>query len=192
MELRRRRLILVATIVAIAPGIVLLLRPRRPSLGETLPQAEGLVLYEGLPHQMYEEDAYRAEVSSAKTIQLAGYPFYQTPLTLRGEDLKSLRAMLEDGDLLDEFTGEKKCGGFHPDYAVEWSSGGETFRVFLCFGCGEALVEGPRGKVERYDLVRGKREGLIELLKKQRKNRPPHERFGPLAAQPTRAMRHFR
>ena len=59
------------------------------------------------------------------TIQLSGFKFYREPLGLKDEDVRTLRGLLGNSSTYRSYSGEKKCGGFHPDYAVEWSSNGE-------------------------------------------------------------------
>jgi hypothetical protein len=67
--------------------------------------------------------------------------------------------------------GEKKCGGFHPDYAVEWSVGRDRYRALICFGCEEVKLFGPALE-SRNDLDRTAYKRLEELLKPYQKNRP--------------------
>jgi hypothetical protein len=136
---------------------------------------------------MYEEEAFQEELKTKQTMQLSGFPFYREPLGLKDEDVGTLRRLLGDRSTYQSYSGEKKCGGFHPDYAVEWSSEGKVYRCLICFGCSEARFDGPQGQTS-YDLRseehgRDQRMRVLDLLKAYRKNRPPHERFGlgPLA-----------
>jgi hypothetical protein len=46
-------------------------------------QADKVVLYEGLPHQMFESRALEQERRTKAVQDLNGYPFYQEPLTLK-------------------------------------------------------------------------------------------------------------
>ncbi len=69
-----------------------------------------------------------------------------------------------------EFSGEKKCGGFHPDFAVEWQIGTAKYQALICFGCGEVKLFGP-GYESRYDFHS---ETIEKILKKYNKNRPAH------------------
>jgi hypothetical protein len=149
---------------------------------DTVRHADRLTLYEGLPHPTYEEEAFREELKTKQTIQLSGFPFYRETLDLKVEDAKTLRGLLGDKRTYQPYRGEKKCGAFHPDYAVEWSSGGQVYRCLICFGCSEARFDGPKGQ-SFHDLRyeghgRDRRMRLLDLLKTYRKHRPPHERFG--------------
>ena len=46
---------------------------------------------------------------------------------------------------------EKKCGGFHADFVIEWYRGQERYQAFICFGCCELKLLGPGINV-LYDL----------------------------------------
>jgi hypothetical protein len=136
------------------------------------PDPDKIVLYEGLPRQDYEPERF-AEDSKKPTILKGGFPFYQEPLTLKETDAKTLGKMLAHADMFQPFGGEKKCGGFHPDYAiVVWSKGEET-TYLICLGCGEAKVSRPDGSQARYDLGRDPaKPSLRAILKPYQKNRP--------------------
>jgi hypothetical protein len=162
-----------------------------PQVYDSVRHTDRLTVCEGLPHPMYEEETFQEELRTKPTIQLSGFPFYREPLDLKPEDIRALRGLLGDRSTYRPYSGEKKCGGFHPDYAVEWSAQGRVYRCLICFGCFEARFEGPQGESYLHDLrreVHGRevRMRLLDVLKVYRKNRPPHERFGigPLASAP--------
>ena len=138
----------------------------------TISAATDLVLYEGLPHQFYEPTSLAKERASKPTRDVAEYPFYREPLELKAEDAALLRALLADRRTTAPFQGEKKCGGFHPDYAVSWTSGDVPRAALICFGCFEVLVSG-RGGRTRYDLRQDAYKRLKSLLTPYVKNRPP-------------------
>ncbi len=162
-----RSIILVASL-----GLVLSGCSGAPPETATLKQADRLVLYEGLPHQMYESQALAAEKKSKPTVTLHGFPFYRETLDLKPGDGARLEALLSDRHTFAPYSGEKKCGGFHPDYAVEWSAGGQTYHALICFGCFEAKVYGPkRGSI--YDVGADVQKQFKDLLTPYRKNRPP-------------------
>ncbi|MEI8379822.1 MAG: hypothetical protein WCJ09_06825 [Planctomycetota bacterium] len=39
------------------------------------------------------------------------------------------------------------CGGFHPDWCVEFIAGQDVYQVLVCFGCREARLYGPMNEV---------------------------------------------
>lgn len=79
-----------------------------------------------------EQEAKRNDVH-----RILGYPFYAPPAAAKNRD--KLQRILSDEGSYAVYTGPKTCGGFHPDYDVEWTSGGRKMHVQICFGCGEAL-----------------------------------------------------
>lgn len=147
-----------------------------PPESTTIKQARHLVLYEGLPHQMYEPQTLAAEKQAKPTVTLHGFPFYRETLDLKPGDDERLKALLGDPRSFSAYSGEKKCGGFHPDYAVEWSAGGHTYRVLICFGCFEAKIYGPKAGAT-YDVGSELQRQFKDLLTPYRKNRPPVREF---------------
>lgn len=131
--------------------------------------AESPELLEGLPHHSMERRLFEPELAKHNTIDLLGYKFYddvrKMPLDVRDE----LATRLIKPGSLRAFGGEKTCGGFHPDYAVRWSAGGQEFLILFCFGCHEIKTVGKTGD-KRYDM--GTSTELLALLKPYRKHRP--------------------
>jgi hypothetical protein len=129
------------------------------------------VLYEGLPHQYWEEEQLEKELASKSTVRLQDFPFYEQPLPLTPDEATKLLNVIRDDDLYKPPSPPKKCGGFHPDYAVQWESGSTRYLVMICFGCGELRRVGPDG-VERFDMGPAAKT-LGEILGGRRQNRPP-------------------
>lgn len=138
-------------------------------LTSAIASAERLTLHEGLPHQREERALMEAERRSKPVQELHGYWFYKEPLAPSAEDVKRLTQVLSTPATFKRSLGGKLCGGFHPDYAIEWQQGSSVYRVLLCFGCREAELIG-HGIAERYDLKDA--DELVALLSKYRKNRP--------------------
>lgn len=186
MRLTRNQRRISALFVLGAGGLIALFWPAGAPVYPTILHADRITVYEGLPHPMYEEEEFRRELQAKATVQLHGFPFYREPLALKQGDVETLRGLLGTEGSYMPYGGEKMCGGFHPDYAVEWTNGRGVDHCLICFGCSEARVYGPRGGTF-YNLrdEGGDRDPmkLLVLLKVYRKNRPPHERFGlgPLA-----------
>jgi len=137
----------------------------------TIVNADRVTLHEGLPHPSQETTAFEKEKKSKQTVELDAHSFYRKALDLKEEDVPKLKRLLGDSSSFEAFSGEKKCGGFHPDYGVEWSLGGEVHRCLICFGCQEALVSGPGGS-KRYDIQREAFDRLKAMLTPYRRNRP--------------------
>ena len=126
-------------------GLLALIWYSWPQIYDTVRRADRLTVYEGLPHPMYEEEAFREELRTKETTEFLGFPFYREPLDLKPEDVEALCEALGDGSTYKTYGGEKKCGGFHPDYAVEWSVEGKVYRCLICFGCVEVRESRSRG-----------------------------------------------
>lgn len=165
---RSRKVALAATLAILLASAASCSRSR-PSLAS--PNPDRITLYEGLPHQLYES-AKLAQEKQKSTIEKGGFPFYRDPLALKDADARALGAILANAGTFQPFGGEKKCGGFHPDYALVASSNGEEVTYLICFGCGEVMVYGSGRSETRYDLDRDARTRLGDILKPYQKNRP--------------------
>jgi hypothetical protein len=144
------------------------------SLFAAIRDADKATLYEGLPHQSNEAKLLEKEKKEKKTVQLHGFPFYQETLELKADDRKSLQKVLGDSASFQQWGVEKKCGGFHPDYLVEWRVGDKEYRVLICFGCHEVKVFGP-DKTLRCDMAGETKKALQDVLKTYQKNRPARQ-----------------
>jgi hypothetical protein len=133
--------------------------------------ADKLTVYEGLPHQVWESKQLDKEKQAKPTVQLHGFPFYRETLEVKADDQKALRKLLGDEGSFKQWMGEKKCGGFHPDYLVELRAGDTDYRFLICFGCQEVKVFEPE-KSSRWDMTKETSKQLEGLLKKYQKNRP--------------------
>jgi hypothetical protein len=131
------------------------------------------VIYEGLPHQNWESEQFKSEKRSKPTIELHGYYFYKEPVDLSREDEAMLQSLIVTTPPFKRLRpGIKQCGGYHPDFALQWhDAAGQTYDVLICFGCGEAKLYGPG--IQLYcDAGGPSYKSLEEMLSKYRKNRP--------------------
>jgi hypothetical protein len=141
------------------------------SLAAAIAKADKMVLYEGLPHPLSEGKLLDEELKMKKTVRLHGFPFYARSLQLKERDAKELTKLFTDPNSFKPYRGPKKCGGFHPDYCIEWRVGKEVYQGLLCFGCHEAKVFGP--KKELYcDIGKEAYDKFKEVLQPYRKHRP--------------------
>jgi hypothetical protein len=108
-------------------------------LADAIAKAGKVVLYEGLPGE-WSTDKPREE----KTVQLHGYTLYEKQLVLSDETAKKLTALFCAEATFKKWGGLKKCGGFHPDFCVEWRNGEDVYQVLICFGCHEVKCYGPK------------------------------------------------
>jgi hypothetical protein len=106
--------------------------------------AEDVTLFEGLPRLDEAELAKIREKSG--TIEIGKWSFYAEPLAASGSVIEKLRATLVDRNSLEPYSGGKFCGGFHPDFCVQWTTGDETMSLLVCLGCHEAEFISPEGE----------------------------------------------
>ena len=140
-------------------------------LAERAAKADKIVLYEGLPHQTIESTLLKEELKSKKTVELHDFPFYADPLPISKHDGEKLTALFTDTNSFSPFVAEKRRGGFHPDYCIEWHVGHELYRCLVCFGCHEIKAYGPEQMV-RCDIQNHAYEQFERVLKPHRKQRP--------------------
>jgi hypothetical protein len=135
----------------------------------TLAKADKVVLHEGLPRP--GDKSFNTEKTTKKTVTIANWLFYAEPLDFKDKDESKLTDLIGSEKTFAAFSGVKKCGGFHPDYALEWRVGKDTYYALICFGCHEVKVYGP-GKGAYADIAKDGYNSLTALLKPYRKNRP--------------------
>lgn len=140
-------------------------------VAQTIAKGQSCVLYEGLPHQRYEAELLDEEVRTKETLQFYGFAFYAEVLKLKPKDAKKLAGILAHWATFEEYSPGKRCGGFHPDYCVEWRVGIEAYRWLICLGCFEGKLAGPSSETH-YDVSPKARASLQELLVPYHKNRP--------------------
>ena len=143
-------------------------------LADAIGRADKVVLYEGLPHDVWEAKLLAKELKEKKTVERHGFPFYAGPLDLTADDAKKLIALFTDPGSFSQWVGPKKCGGFHPDYLVEYHVGDDVYQMLVCLGCCEVKVYGPKARLY-CDICSQSKEAFEKVLKPYRKNRPPEE-----------------
>jgi hypothetical protein len=137
--------------------------------------SDAVTLYEGLPHQGFEEKLLESELAKKPVVRWGGFPFYAGSIAPSAADAARLRELLSAESTFEPWSGEKKCGGFHPDWAVEIGTGDAASRALVCFGCEEIkLLKG--GSEERFDVADAAEKALVQVLGAYRKNRPPSEK----------------
>lgn len=142
---------------------------RPPDLNTRFERATAVRVFEGLPSDF--QRLIPAQGTTGPTFDVSGYPFYEGALTVIPADQEALIRTARNGDTWREYGGAKACGGFHPDYLVEWTEGENVLgRALICFGCHEALwLIGDQKQV--VDITEG---GVAELrgqLVKYRRHR---------------------
>jgi len=147
---------------------------RLPSILAGIQKSGDISLYEGLPSEFWEPQLLEQELDQKKTIKLHGYPFYEERLAFRGTDAERFTALLSARRSFMPFRGPKECGGYHPDYCIEWKTGGAATHALICLECGDVKLFGPRGELY-CNLGHEAGQKLAQLLRPYRKNRPATE-----------------
>ncbi len=139
------------------------------ALRKELNDAQQVFIYEGLPHQKFESDLYLIESLRTDILTIGGHPFY-TPATMT-EITQILKRLLCSPESFIRFSGEKLCGGFHPDYCVSWAEEKNACYALICYGCQEIIFlngnEQFRYDVDEHVLAEVKKE-----LSKYKSKRP--------------------
>ena len=136
-----------------------------------LQKIDSVRLFEGLPHQMFASRLHEEELRTKKTVRLHRFPFYEETLELKEADAAELTLIFRNRKSFRPFSGPKACGGFHPDYGLEWNGGQEIYQALVCFGCHEVMLFGP--DVELYCEIGDKAWAVLwKLLEPYHKNRP--------------------
>jgi hypothetical protein len=135
----------------------------------SLTKGETLMVYEGLPHQTFEKELLEKELKRQDVKKISSFGFY-TPAT-KVESPEKLKKLLSSASSLIKFRGEKRCGGFHPDFAVSWTTDDVTRHALICFNCEEVMFLEAE-KTLRYDLSPDVKKKLSELLDGYAAKRP--------------------
>jgi len=140
-------------------------------ISEGIKRAATLTLYEGLPHQHWEAQQLEKELAAKKTVRFHGYPFYERSLAISTNEVELLRRLSADTESYWSYGGEKLCGGYHPDYCLEWKDGEATYHLLICFGCDEMKLYGPKSEL-LLDIRTDVMKKFESVLKKHRSQRP--------------------
>lgn len=143
-------------------------------LVEGIKKAKALTLYEGLPHQFHERQLLAKELKEQKTVKLHDFPFYEGAIAVKDDDAKKLLSLCSDLKTFGRYGGKKMCGGYHPDWYIEFKAGDDIYQVQICFGCHEARLFGPKNEVFS-DLDNEALKKLAAVFVPLRKNRPKRE-----------------
>lgn len=133
--------------------------------------ASNLLLYEGLPHDWIEAELFAQEQQTKAIVHRNNFPFYQETLTPTPEDTEHLTDFFVAEDAFIPWKDWKRCGGFHPDFCLEWNLGSNIYRVLICFSCDEILISTPTAS-SKWDLRRSYKPFVYDSLIRYQKNRP--------------------
>jgi hypothetical protein len=135
----------------------------------TVSAAKSLVVFEGLPHPMFEKKVFAAEIKRKDTKKILHYSFYTPSVDVKSAD--DLRKLLSSSASLEVYGGPKGCGGYHPDYCISWQDGETTCYALICFGCHEIVFYDGETFLN-YDLAQDAYNRYKELLAVHESKRP--------------------
>ena len=112
---------------------------------ESLQGIRELRIYQGLPSVIRGD---WPACSPDSIVLIRGFQFHAGPAVLIGKRATEVVAILGDtSTFVRKGTGISRCGGFHPDFAVEWTVDKQRHRALLCFGCFDMKYAGPEATV---------------------------------------------
>ncbi|GAA5495978.1 hypothetical protein Rhal01_02159 [Rubritalea halochordaticola] len=138
-----------------------------------------ITLHEGLPHQLWDKELLAAELKKQKHEMRQGFAFYVPAQSsnIVPEDRKQLLAILADPESYEPYSGPKRCGGYHPDFSVEFQSGKHLVEIQLCFGCHESKLF-LDGKFKLHTDLKGRTMTKLEpLLRRYHQENPRKEHY---------------
>jgi len=102
-------------------------------------------VYRGLAHPQAQTATYERQVAAGGWVEYEDFKFFEEPLEVPRSTIDSVLALYDDPDAHQAWGPKSTCPGFHPDYAIVWSSGGVRRVLQLCYGCHEWKFFGPGG-----------------------------------------------
>lgn len=150
---------------------------RLPSLLEGVRKDREVIVYEGLPSEFWEPELREREARAKKTTRLHGYTFYEVPQALSGADAEQVTSLFAARGSFRRYRSQKACGGYHPDFCIEWKDGASRTRALICVDCGEVKFFGPDSELH-CDLIPDAGERVLRWLAPYQKNRPPETAKG--------------
>ncbi len=144
---------------------------KRTQILSFIAAAQPAQILEGLPHPMWERSLFQREKATAAISSIEGFPFYVGAHSISDPNARQIHLAFTKEDSIREFSGEKKCGGFHPDYCLKFTRDGKEVDALVCFGCSEIIFSGSLGYL-RVDANSGLIDRLKALLAEYRTKRP--------------------
>jgi len=116
---------------------------RLPAILAGISSAGVVLLYEGLPSEFWEPELRKRELEQKETIRKRGYSVYEEPLQVEEFDARRLTALFSASESFAPFRSAKSCGGFQPEFALEWKSDAAVTLALISLECSEVKLFGP-------------------------------------------------
>jgi hypothetical protein len=152
-------------------------------------QTETVVVYEGLPHPMFEAPLFFREAQRDDVTWFHDIPFYSAPRALEPNDRDAVMEFLKSPfprPDYDEGPVMKMCGGFHPDFCVMFSGRSGRIGVMICFTCADMIAFSDEAYwLQMLDKKPG-RDELKKVLFRYARLRPKEEKPNQSTSSATR------
>lgn len=132
-------------------------------LSAEIKKAGTLVVYKGFPRR-HELPDDAPEPKKDPNIAIDGYVFQPHAYAVDEKAVAKLREICSTKDAFKKWRGPKKCGGYHPDYCLQFKNGDTVTSVLLCYGCNEAKFFGSKANLY-VDADAGALEAMQIILK---------------------------
>lgn len=134
--------------------------------------AKNVTIYKGLAHPKAQRIIYAGQVKAGGWTEFKGFKFFSKPVDLPPGTADKVLKLYCKSDSHQALALKNTCPGFHPDYALVWSSGGQQRVLQICYGCHEWKYYGPGGMVHTDINEPAYFDVLIHLLPR---DRPVHK-----------------
>lgn len=114
---------------------------------DILRTANNVRIYRGLAHPQADAGRYGKQVAQGGWVEFRGFKFHGQPASLSGDTAARVFDLYRDPASHEALATKTTCAGFHPDYALVWSHGGQRRVLQICYGCHEWKYFGPGGVV---------------------------------------------
>lgn len=115
-------------------------------LSAEIQKAKTLVVYRGFPRREQLTDD-EPEPKKDPNFALRGYFFQPRAYACDEKAMEKLRELCSTQAAFSKWRGPKKCGGYHPDYCLQFKNGDTMTSVLLCYGCNEAKFFGNKANL---------------------------------------------
>ena len=112
---------------------------------EALREVASLRIFRGLPHELFEKELFDAAIAQRDWVKIDGYHFHSQPIVPEEPIARDITLIASKGTSFAKFSGEKRCGGFHPDWGLIWELEGRKASLLICLHCVEAKLAWRRG-----------------------------------------------
>ncbi len=136
-----------------------------------IPDGGEVLIYEGLPSEFWEPELRLRELKEQETIEVHGYPVYDDLQTMPEADAGELTRLFTAKESFARYRSQKPCGGFQPEFCLQWNEGEAATVALISMECGEVKLYGPRGELH-CDLAPAAVQTLKALLLRYQKNSP--------------------